>query len=328
MARRFFRKDVLQHLSSLEELQERLVIVSFKSWVALGILASLLLAAILWSVVAKIPVQATGKAILFDPEKIYLVRSQMEGRAELKVKTGSEVSQGEPIAFLHNFELEALIHQQKLLIKELEDYLEQLEGSSSAERATVETQHHELVIEKAKLEGYESMLEKATVCAPFSGTVVSMNIKEGDVVSPGTVLFSLQHPRDPQEPQSIYGIIPFESGAQIQVGMQAMVDLASVDVAKYGHLMGVVKEVFPYLTSLEQSPLKMIPGTELQEYFGTHESFVIIKIVPLSDPNTYTKYLWTTKLGPSFPLLEGTRGTVKIILSEKRPISFLIPVFK
>ncbi len=110
--------------------------------------------------------------------------------------------------------------------------------------------------------------------------------------------------------------------------MTVKLALASADVKKYGYLLGTVKEVFPYLLSLEHGPLRMIPSNELQQYISQQKAFVIIRIEPLKDPSTISGYKWTTKNGPPFPLLEGTIADLEVIIEERRPISFLIPVIR
>lgn len=190
MEKKLFRKDSLEKLTSPEELQERLVLISFKNWIAAAVIAFLTICMVVWSIVARINVFADGEAVVLGKE--------------------------------------------------------------------------------------------------------------------------------------IYGLVPFEAGAEIRKGMAVQISLASADVKKYGYLQGTVKEVFPYLEPV-QEPLSKLPLKEIQEYISLQRPYVIFTIEPIKDPNTATGYRWTTKLGPPFPITERTIGNVQVVIDKKRPISYLIP---
>jgi len=208
MASSLFGKKSLEKLSSPKELQEQLVILSFKYWVALATLGVLFFCAILWGFLGKVPILSIGKAIVFDANKI--------------------------------------------------------EGTKNA-----------------------------------------------------------------QESPYIFGVMPFSTGEQIREGMKVKVALASIDVKKYGYLLGVVDEVFPYFLSFEQSPLHQLSSKELIAFlFPPQQPFVMIKIRPTPNPHTFTGYEWSTKQGPPFPIIEGSVGTVAVILEEAKPLSFFLPVLR
>jgi hypothetical protein len=63
-----FRQEALERLSSPEQLDQLMQLVSPKSWLSLVTLGSLLGLALLWSVVARIPVTTTGRGILVYSE--------------------------------------------------------------------------------------------------------------------------------------------------------------------------------------------------------------------------------------------------------------------
>lgn len=62
-----FRKESLERLSSPEQLDQLMQVVSLKSWLPLLSLGSLIALALLWSIVGRIPITATGKGILVHP---------------------------------------------------------------------------------------------------------------------------------------------------------------------------------------------------------------------------------------------------------------------
>lgn len=62
-----FRKESLERLSSPEQLDQLMQVVSPKSWLPLASLASLMALALVWGFWGRIPITAVGKGILVHP---------------------------------------------------------------------------------------------------------------------------------------------------------------------------------------------------------------------------------------------------------------------
>ena len=68
---------------------------------------------------------------------------------------------------------------------------------------------------KAQLANVNKMVDKASVQAPFTGVVAQRQVNAGDVVSPGTALFTVVDPGSMQLEASV----PAEALSQVRVGM-------------------------------------------------------------------------------------------------------------
>jgi hypothetical protein len=64
-----FRKESLERLSSPEQLDQLMQVVSPKSWLPLASLASLMALALVWGFLGRIPITAVGKGILVHPSQ-------------------------------------------------------------------------------------------------------------------------------------------------------------------------------------------------------------------------------------------------------------------
>ncbi|HEY9647242.1 MAG TPA: hypothetical protein V6C88_12770 [Chroococcidiopsis sp.] len=62
-----FRQKSLERLSSPEQLDQLMQVVNPRSWLSLAALGSLVLLTVVWSIVGRIPITATGKGILVRP---------------------------------------------------------------------------------------------------------------------------------------------------------------------------------------------------------------------------------------------------------------------
>lgn len=96
-----FRKSSLEGLQSPEQLDQLLVVVKPKGWIAAITLFLLLTAGVIWSFVARIPVQVETKGIINTPEQFFTVKSLVEGSVEeIKVKKGDFIEIGQPLLVL------------------------------------------------------------------------------------------------------------------------------------------------------------------------------------------------------------------------------------
>jgi RND family efflux transporter MFP subunit len=73
----------------------------------------------------------------------------------------------------------------------------------------------QLATARAQLANVSKMLDKASVQAPFNGIVALRQANAGDVVSPGTALFTVVDPASMQ----LEAAVPAEALAQVRVGM-------------------------------------------------------------------------------------------------------------
>lgn len=98
---RIFREVALERLASPEQLDLLLEVTSPKSWLALGALASLLIVAIVWSIVGSVPTEVTAPTILLNVGGVKNVIAIHEGQvSELVVGEGDVVEQGDLVALI------------------------------------------------------------------------------------------------------------------------------------------------------------------------------------------------------------------------------------
>ncbi len=98
---RLFRKVALDRLSSPEQLDTMVQVVTLRSWIALAPLLVLVALAVGWSVWGSIPTKVTGRVILLQTGGLRDVTAGAAGRiTEMKVKVGDVIAEGQPVAVL------------------------------------------------------------------------------------------------------------------------------------------------------------------------------------------------------------------------------------
>ncbi|MEM1315796.1 MAG: biotin/lipoyl-binding protein, partial [Pseudomonadota bacterium] len=102
-----FRRRMLEKRNERDALDQLLVVVTPSSVLAVGALAGVLLVALGWSVLARIPVKVDGQGILLRPGFVRPLESGSDGRVtNLLVSAGDFVEAGQPVAQLSQPELD------------------------------------------------------------------------------------------------------------------------------------------------------------------------------------------------------------------------------
>ncbi len=124
-----FRKVALERLSSPEQLDTLMRVITPKAWLALAPLLALIVLALIWGWFGSIPTKVAGKCILINPTGLADIASNASGRiTALTVRVGDVVKVGQQVA---------LVAQPELLdrIEKAEQRLRELQAQSRVVRA-------------------------------------------------------------------------------------------------------------------------------------------------------------------------------------------------
>ena len=177
----------------------------------------------------------TGPAIsgALAPLKSATIRAEMSGAViGTMAEAGQPVRAGQPLAQIDA----AVLRDQSLSAKSAVTTAESsyeiarrdlqrnetLEKAGAIAERQVETSRNQVLgaqaqlsNARAQLANVQKMLDKASVQAPFAGIVSQRQVSAGDVVSPGTALFTVVDPASMQLEASV----PAEQLGQVRVGM-------------------------------------------------------------------------------------------------------------
>jgi HlyD family secretion protein len=143
MPGQIFRQESLQRLQSPEELDQLLVVVNRKAWFVLLTLMAVCAAAIVWSIVGKIPVRVEGVGVLVNPGNVKSLQSPASGQiTAVEVRVGQHVKQGSIFARL----------DQPDLRKELQQLRAKREDTVAFQKTTVEMDERRRKLETSAFE--------------------------------------------------------------------------------------------------------------------------------------------------------------------------------
>jgi HlyD family secretion protein len=119
--RHLFRKESLERLSSPERLDQLMEVVNPKSWISLASLGLLITAALLWSILGRIPITVEGRGILIYPRTVVPLQSKSSGQLiALTIGVGDVVKEGQVIGTIDQAELQEQLQQQRSKLTELQ----------------------------------------------------------------------------------------------------------------------------------------------------------------------------------------------------------------
>lgn len=109
-----FRQQALNHLSSPEQLDKLMQVVSPKDWLPLSALFFFGTLGVLWSIFGNIPITVTGKGILINPRRVVQLQSPISGQLQsLTIRSGQCVKKDEIIGIINPADKKQQLQQQR-----------------------------------------------------------------------------------------------------------------------------------------------------------------------------------------------------------------------
>ena len=119
--RQLFRTKALERVSSPDNLDQIIKIVSPKDWLPLAVLGGLVLLALAWSIAGEVPTTVSGRGVLLHPRRVQDIQTLVSGRlTALSIKTGDVVRAGDVIGRVDQFDLRRRIEEDRALLVELQ----------------------------------------------------------------------------------------------------------------------------------------------------------------------------------------------------------------
>lgn len=170
------RKAALERLSSPEQLDMAMRVTSPASWVALAAFGTLIVAAVIWSVVYQIPVKVDATGILLRGETIRTVRAPASGTiSEFLVQAGDLVEEDQVVARLKLPELEMQISTTRDRIRDLEAQVDTQGDRLASLQSSYETQLRDLREQlRTKQRLYEKGLARRQDVLAIQGQIASV----------------------------------------------------------------------------------------------------------------------------------------------------------
>src|SRR6185503_6580494 len=163
------------------------------------------------------------------------------------------------------------------------------------------------------------------VIAPYGGRVLEIMTDRGNLVSAGEPIMSINlGGRAVQELEAVI-FIPSVQGKRIRPGMTIQVAPTTVKQEEFGLMVGKVTYVsdFPATARGMQRVLK---NDKLAGALAGSDAPYELHAELVPDPNTTSRYKWTSSKGPPIRIQSGTLATGNVEVASRRPIEMVLPL--
>lgn len=322
-----FRKKSLERLSSPEQLDKLMVVISAKGWISLWSLILLIAAFLIWAFVGSIPVQVSGTGILLPEKGLFNIQSKQEGVVvRILAELGQNVTPSQPIVVLADPAHVEKTQQAKDKMNRLQEALKK--SKEKGDKSEIDQLQDELAQSNENVQALESKDANINVYSNVEGKIFEIDISPGDIIKSGQSIAWLIQPLKEGETLFCYSYLPISAGEKVRTGMNAEMALGNVDTSTYGYLLGTVAHLSALPVS-DQDIIHRVHNPQLVNYLKKGQAAVIAAVIkPLQDSKTASGYLWSTPQGPPSPPKAGSICDVQINIEVRRPITYLFPFLK
>ena len=298
-----FSQEALDKMRSPEKLDTVLPITSPISWMGLIAVAVMMAAVVLWSIFGAFTVKATGMGLIMDPNGVVNVTSIIGGRLDkIYVHPGDTVEKGERIAHIELVQENAATR--------MAQYGPEL--ATSGRDALNRVQEYDMRRSQKNASEY--------IYSSHDGTVDEILVEEGSTISAGLPVCSLRLAGGRKDLKGVL-YVPVDKGKRIKPGMTIQLAPNGVDVSQSGSLLGTVRSVSQYPTTL-QAMQKRLGNEQLARWIVQTQQSAVMEVTfdLVKDESSESGYLWTSSVGTHKPVTAGSFCTGSIIIERKPPI--------
>ena len=240
-------------------------------------------------------------------------------------------------AQLKQLEVQEAELQQKYLenlhrITQITAELEKLDASSKQlEKNNLEARNSEQnqiqEVEQAIARLAKEVADNSIIKSPHTGCIVEIPVTVGQYVNPGFRLGTLETAESNSDLMSV-NYFAIADGKKIQSGMKVLITPDTVKRTRYGGIVGKITEVSPFPVTSETAT-SVVGNPELvQKIIGQEGGKVEVLAQLIMDSKTFSGYRWSSSEGPELEISPGTTTTVRVIVEERSPITFVLPILR
>lgn len=178
---------------------------------------------------------------------------------------------------------------------------------------------------KTEYKQYLDQKEASEIKATSDGRISDLAVAVGSVLGQGTEVAKIQ--KGDNSDRVVVCYVPVSDGRKVQKDMKVLIYPSTVNKQEYGHMEATVVNVDDYITSTTDMQ-QQLGDSNLVESFMQNGPVVEVRCELKEDTSTVSGYYWSSNKGASVNIDGGTMVEASVVISEKPPISLLIPFLK
>lgn len=197
-----------------------------------------------------------------------------------------------------------------------------MEAENSQREQRIKEQQNRILSRQEEIE------RTSLIRAPISGCVVDRGVHQGEVVQPGSTLFTLQRNNSDDALESLV-FFPAKDGKRLVQGQRVRISPSTTKQQRHGGIEGEILTV-RMLPVRDEAIVKRLGVQSLLESVRGGQSDPLIEASTSlrRSPETPSGYDWGGSSGPKITLTAGTTTNVRVLVEERRPISYVIPILR
>jgi len=179
----------------------------------------------------------------------------------------------------------------------------------------------------ARLE--RELATKGTMVCEYNGRVLEVTGAVGQFVREGQRLGAIAIENTEED---LVAVVYYDvsDGKRIEPGMSALISPTTVQRARFGSMVGTVKEVsaFPVTTD---AVTNVLGNAEVAQRLTAGADRLQVECELQIDPSSHSGFRWTSGKGPDASVAGITSGTTVVVyttIEHRRPISYVIPLLR
>ena len=186
-----------------------------------------------------------------------------------------------------------------------------------------------ILSKELELKNLEDQITKsAFITSRVDGCIIGSNLMLGQVVNPGDRIFEI---RSESELSSLtsYAFLPTKDVKRLKIGQPVKITPTTTKKQRHGGIIGNVLTINPLPISQEDLYTKFA-NDSIVSTLNKSSSEPVIQITTTldKDKNSISGYDWGGGKGPDLNLTSGTMTDISIIVEQRRPITYVIPLLR
>ncbi len=158
----------------------------------------------------------------------------------------------------------------------------------------------------------------------FDGVVLETLSEKGQTLEASAPIVRLEVTARPL--QAVL-FVPLAEGKRLKPGLPVQLNPSNVRAEEFGYMLGKVSSVSQFPVSNE-SLILQFKSRELVQALAASGPLIKVEVSLESDPGTPSGFKWSSQTGPRQTFNSGTLCDATLVLSEQRPISLILPLFR
>jgi HlyD family secretion protein len=179
---------------------------------------------------------------------------------------------------------------------------------------------------ESRLKDLHARLDVASrIVSPYTGKVVEAIAAVGDMMRENAPVLSVEF--EERNLEAVIYLPPQSEIKRVRPGTPVQISPDTAKREEYGFMLGQVASISKF-PATPQGMMALLNNEGLVRMLSQQGAPIAVYVDVLPDPETVSRYRWSSRAGASVEVSSGTLCTASILIREQAPITLVIPLLK